>query len=205
MPLANSTGSNAKACRMLSRNASVLSRPAVAGSESNSGRSSLPGFSRTRFFAEFPEESGSYGVCGITLGDFDEFSVGDVDFRRLDQVFHILKIDATLKTLRASERVQFHRDEMQRAWNDKAETVPDVAAATFALDCGEGLCVGQHQIHWKRSGWIGRELGVSLPKKHREVSAFLICGRNPSLSSCGCDCGVVWIENFLSEMIDSTT
>ena len=68
------------------------------------------------------------------------------------QVFHILKIDATLKTLRASERVQFHRDEMQRAWNDETETVPDVAAATFALDCGEGLCVGQHQIHWKRSG-----------------------------------------------------
>ena len=126
-------------------------------------------------------------------------------FAALIKCFHILKIDATRKTLRASDRVQFHRDEMQRAWNDEAETVPDVAAATFALDCGEGLCVGQHQIHWKRSGWIGRELGVSLPKKHREVSAFLICGRNPSLSSCGCHRGVVWIENFLSEMIDSTT
>ena len=61
-------------------------------------------------------------------------------------MFHILKIDATLKTLGASERVQFHRDEMQRAWNDEAETVPDVAAATFALDCGEGLRLDRARI-----------------------------------------------------------
>jgi hypothetical protein len=169
MPLANSAGSNARACRMLSWKASVVLRPAVAGRESNSGKSSIPASSRTRFFTELVEDSGSYGVCGITLHDFTEFAAEGVDFGRLDQVFHILEIYASFKTLRAAERVQFHRDEMERTWYEEVETLPDVAAATFASDFGEGLCVGQHQIHRERCGRIVRETQagkISRPVKH---------------------------------------
>ncbi|MFZ3376744.1 MAG: hypothetical protein WA183_14435 [Chthoniobacterales bacterium] len=69
-------------------------------------------------------------------------------------MFHILEIYASFKTLRAAERVQFHRDEMERTWYEEVETLPDVAAATFASDFGEDLRVGQHQIHRERCGRI---------------------------------------------------
>src|SRR5437016_1253167 len=104
----------------------MLLRPAVAGRESNSGKLSIPGASRTRFFTEFVEDSGSYGLCGITLHNLSEFAAAGVDFCRVDQVFHILEIDASFKTLRAAKRVQFHRDEMERTWNEEVKTVADV-------------------------------------------------------------------------------
>lgn len=152
---------------MLSRKASVLVRPAVAGMESNCARSSSTASSRTRFFAE---DSRSYGLGGITLGDFGKFLAGGIDFRGPDQVFHILKIDASLKTVRAAEGVQFHRDKMERARNGEGETVPDVAAAARVLDFGKGLGVGKHQIHGKGCGRVGLETQadkIGRPVKNR--------------------------------------
>src|SRR5205809_2281267 len=105
MRVANITGSKLRACRMLSWKASVLVKPAVAGSESNSGNLITPGSSRTRFSAELALESGSYGVCGIAFSNLGEFSAIGVDLCRLNQVFHILKINASLKTVPAAERV----------------------------------------------------------------------------------------------------
>src|SRR5947209_7815900 len=96
IPLENGAVRSDNACRMLSRNASALLRPAVAESESNSGRTRAPSLSRTRFFAEFAQDSGSYGFGGITFGYFSEFLAGCIDFRCLDQMFHILEVNAML-------------------------------------------------------------------------------------------------------------
>jgi hypothetical protein len=134
MPLANNAGSNARACRMLSWKASVLLRPAVAGRESNSGKSSIPASSRIRFFTEFVEDSGSVSRrCG--LWSACNFIV------------------------------------MRWEWTcyEEVETLPDVAAATFASDFREDLCVGQHQIHRERCGRIVGETQagkISRPVKH---------------------------------------
>jgi hypothetical protein len=53
---------------------------------------------------------------------------------RLDQVFHILKVNAIFKTLWAAKRMQFHRDETERACDGAAKTrgtwVPNVKRST---------------------------------------------------------------------------
>jgi hypothetical protein len=86
IPFRNNAGSNDKACRILNRNAWVLSRPAVAGRESNLGSTIFPRSSRTRLVSELSKEPGSCRVCGITLKDFSELFARDVNLRRLNQV-----------------------------------------------------------------------------------------------------------------------
>ncbi len=72
-------GRSARACSMLNRKASVIVRPAVAGRELKQGRSSGPSPSRTRFFAKFVEDFGSYRFCRITLGYFGKLSAVDIN------------------------------------------------------------------------------------------------------------------------------
>lgn len=53
--------------------------------------------------------------------------------------------------------MQFHRDEMKRAGDGEAKAVSKIASVTVSLDAGEGLPIGQHQVHWQRFRRVGHK------------------------------------------------
>ena len=51
-------------------------------------------------------------------------------------MFHILKVNATLKPRRISKRMQFHGDEMQRARDGQGHILPEIIGSTPGMSEG---------------------------------------------------------------------
>lgn len=66
--------------------------------------------------------------------DGNELRVEDIKLCRPNQVSHIQQVNPLLHPLRIAERVQLHRDEMQRAGNGQSDVLADFTPPTFRPD-----------------------------------------------------------------------
>ena len=98
-----------------------------------------------------------------------------VDLCDLDQVYHVLKICATLEAGLTFERVQFHRDQVEWSWNRKLNSFTNITASTIGQDFVEGIFIGEHQVHRQRLGRLRGEMEANEVGRPVEdsITAFL--------------------------------